>query len=241
MRIGLLICDHVTPELLPVSGDYEDMFRRLFSSYEDLELIAYDCVNGDVPSSPFECDGWITTGSRYSVNDDAGWIDDLQELIRSTGADGPRFVGVCFGHQLLARAFGGVVGPSATGWSVGVKEIELEPGAPFDSSSVGRLRVFNSNREQIISLPPGAEVIAWRNDTPVAMMLIGDSMLGIQGHPEIDMRYGRALIESRRGSVVPQDTADVALSTLSHGSDSEVLAAIIHRFLRGDRGAIDRE
>lgn len=233
LRVGLLLCDHVSPDLMAVSGDYEDMFRRLFSPYPEVDLIAYDSVNGEIPPSPSECDAWMTTGSRYSVNDDARWIRALEDLIRTIESDGRPFVGVCFGHQLLAKALGGRVALAETGWSVGVKEIQVRPGVEFVPSSVSSLRVFNSNQEQVVSTPDGADVIAWSEDCPVSMMTIADSLFGIQGHPEIDMDYGRALITSRRGTVVPQEVADLGLSTLAQGSDSEVTSDLILRFIAG--------
>lgn len=233
IRIGLLICDHVAPDLSTISGDYEDMFRRLFTPYPAVELVAYDSVIGQLPASPSECDAWMTTGSRHSVNDDAEWVRALEDQIRSIEAYGRPLVGICFGHQLIAKALGGQVAPASNGWSVGVKEIHVRPGVSFIPPTVRSLRVFNSNREQVVTPPDGADVIAWADDCPISMMTIGDTTLGIQGHPEIDMEYGRALIASRRGSVVPQDVADEGLSSLSQGSDAAVMSDLIVRFVKG--------
>lgn len=233
--MGLLLCDHVSPDLIAVSGDYDDMFHRLFSPYPGVELVAYDSVIGETPSSPSECDAWITTGSRHSVNDDAQWVRDLEDFVRTIESSRRPFVGICFGHQLLAKALGGEVASAETGWSVGVKEIRVRPGVEFIPSSVSSLRMFNSNREQVVSTPDGADVIAWSEPCPVSMMTLGDFMLGIQGHPEIDMDYGRALITSRRGKAVPQEVADEGLSSLDQGSDSAVVSDLILRFIASHR------
>ncbi len=80
MKIGLLVCDHVRPEFLEISGDYDDMFRRLFADREDVEVTAYDAINGELPADPSDADAWLTTGSRYSVNDDEPWIRDLERF-----------------------------------------------------------------------------------------------------------------------------------------------------------------
>ena len=128
MKIGLLVCDHVRGKFLDISGDHPDMFRRLFAGYPDVEIVPYDAINGELPADLYECDAWIATGSKYSVNDDYQWIRDLEDFVRRVASSSVPFVGVCFGHQLIASALGGSVVESERGWGVGVKEVEIAKG-----------------------------------------------------------------------------------------------------------------
>src|SRR5262245_43448587 len=107
MRIGLPVCDHVRAEFLGISGDYEDMFRRRFAEHPYVDIVAYDAIAGELPSSPDDADAWLTTGSRHSVNDDEKWIRDLEAFVLRVHDTGVPFVGICFGHQLIAKALGG--------------------------------------------------------------------------------------------------------------------------------------
>jgi GMP synthase (glutamine-hydrolysing) len=232
VRLGLLVCDHVSPELISVSGDYDTMFRLLFSGHPNIEIVAYDAVGGEMPASPGECDAWLTTGSRHSVNERAPWIDELEEFVRETARRGVPFVGICFGHQLLAKALGGDVGVSDHGWGVGIKKVEITPGLRFVPDGVAAFAVFNSHSEQIERLPAGAEVIGRSDHCPVSMMTVGGSMLGLQGHPEMDLAYGAALIESRRDNQVPEEVAVAALASLDSGTDNPLVAEMIVRFVR---------
>ena len=128
MKIGLLVFDHVSSDLVGIAGDYDAMFRRLFAGHPDVELLEYDVINGQIPSSPTECDGWLTTGSRHSVSDDFDWIHEMEGFTRQTATVGVPFVGVCFGHQLLAKSLGGQVGRSDKGWGLGVTTGDVVPG-----------------------------------------------------------------------------------------------------------------
>jgi GMP synthase (glutamine-hydrolysing) len=231
MRLGLLVCDHVRPEFVGISGDYPDMFRRLFEGRDDVELVVYDAINGEIPAGPTECDAWITTGSRHSVNDDEPWIRRLEGFVRDVAREQVPFVGICFGHQLIAKALGGSVVESDRGWGVGIKEVEIREDLGLGTS----YRLLNSHQDQVDRLPPGAEVLGWSEHCPISMIGVGDNIIGIQGHPEFETEYSRALMEARRGHLIPEDTAEAGLATLDAPPDSGRLAEWIVAFVRRPR------
>jgi GMP synthase-like glutamine amidotransferase len=234
VRIGLLVCDHVRPEFLDISGDYEDMFRRLFADYEDVEVVAYDAINGELPGDPSEADAWLTTGSRHSVNDEEEWIRQLERFVRDVADAAVPFVGICFGHQLIAKALGGSVVKSDRGWGVGVKEVELSEDLGWGDS----YRVLTSYEDQVEDLPAGAEILGWNDHCPVSVMGVGSTILGMQGHPEFESAYSQALMESRRGTLIPEATADAGLASLKDNTDGPELADWILEFV--SRSAVDQ-
>jgi GMP synthase-like glutamine amidotransferase len=224
MRLGLLVCDHVRPEFLEISGDYEDMFRRLFAGRVDVEVVSYDAIEGRLPSDPSECDAWLTTGSRHSVNDDAQWIRELEDFVRQVARTEVPFIGICFGHQLIAKALGGSVARSENGWGVGLQEVEVKGDLGLGDS----YRILTSYQDQVETLPPGGEILGWNEHCPVSMMAVG-KMIGIQGHPEFESAYSAALMEARRGTIIPEDTADAGIASLDQTSDSGRLGEWILR------------
>ena len=227
VKLGLLVCDHVRPEFLHVSGDYPDMFRGLFAGHPEVELVVYDVIGGELPSGPAECDAWITTGSRFSVNDDEPWIRQLEQFVRDVAKADVPFVGVCFGHQLIAKALGGTVVKSDRGWGVGAKEVKVRDDLGLGPSYT----VLTSHQDQIDSLPAGAEILGWNEHCPVSMLGVGETMIGIQGHPEFDPAYSKALMESRRGTLIPEATVEEGMSSLEDDIDGNRLVDwILHRF-----------
>jgi GMP synthase (glutamine-hydrolysing) len=232
MRIGLLVCDHVGPELRGISGDYEDMFRRMFADHDDVDIVAYDVIAGQLPSDPEECDAWLTTGSRHSVNDDEPWIRALEGFVREVAAADVPFIGICFGHQMLAKALGGSVVRSKQGWGVGVKEVDVLPELGLGES----YRVLTSHQDQVETIPPGGEILGWNEHCPVSMLRVGSKMLGIQGHPEFDPAYSRALMELRRGRAISELLVEEGLASLDQAPDSGRLADWIIGVIKSDAG-----
>jgi GMP synthase-like glutamine amidotransferase len=231
MKLGLLVCDHVRPEFLGISGDYDDMFRRLFADHEEVEVVVYDAIGGELPADPAECDAWMTTGSRHSVNDEEPWIRDLEDFVRETQTAEVPFIGICFGHQLIAKALGGSVVKSERGWGVGLKEVEVKEDLGLGSS----YRVLTSHQDQVETLPPGGEILGWNEHCPVSMLGVGPTILGIQGHPEFEAAYSSTLMESRRGHLISDETVDAGIASLEEEPESGRLAEWILRFVERAR------
>jgi GMP synthase-like glutamine amidotransferase len=57
------------------------------------------------------------------------WIDSLVAFVSSVSNNYPdiKIVGICFGHQIVARAFGGECVPNPKGWEVGVTRVPTSP------------------------------------------------------------------------------------------------------------------
>jgi GMP synthase (glutamine-hydrolysing) len=233
VRVGLLVCDHVRPEFRSVAGDYADMFAALLGP--EVELRAYDLPAGEEPASLAECSGWVTTGSRRSVYEDEPWIHRLAALTRGLHEGGHRLVGVCFGHQMIAHALGGRVARSGRGWGVGIKQVAVTRREPWMDPPATSFRVLNSHADQVETLPPGGRVLGGNDHCPVSLLAMDDHLLGIQGHPEFDPAYSRALMESRRGTLIPDRVVDEALAGLDAPPDRELLAGWIRSFLAGRR------
>ena len=224
MLVGLLECDHVDERFRAASeGDYLDLFGRLFgANVPELELRPYDVIGGELPASPDECDAWLCTGSRHSAYDDLPWIADLQAFIRAIAASDRPYVGICFGHQVLAQALGGRVERSTTGWGAGVR--------PVDVDGLGSLRLHFMHQDQVVELPPGGEVLGRAEHCEVAVLAVGDRMLGLQAHPEFTDSYSAALLADRELRIGVEATAE-ASATLGGPTDDGTAARWIGRFL----------
>jgi GMP synthase-like glutamine amidotransferase len=234
MKIGLLECDHVLERFRHIAGDYREMFAAMFARQApQITLRSFDVCNGEFPSSLDACDAYLATGSRFSAYDDIDWIHALKHFVRRIHEAKRPFVGVCFGHQILAEALGGKVTKAGAGWGVGVHNVEMmKPGTPElwmrpEQSSCG---LQYMHQDQVARLPEGAVVLGRSDHCPVAMFRAGDSMLGVQAHPEFMKAYSEALLLDRVERI-GEERVKAALASLSQPTDESVVAKWIVEFL----------
>jgi len=232
VRIGLLECDHVSERYAPIAGDYDDMFTAMVAEIDpDAEVVAYDARNGVLPSRPDECDGWLCTGSSASVYDGDPWIEALAAFVRDVHAARVPFVGICFGHQLIAHALGGRTERAAAGWGVGALAMEIITEAPWMTPPLPSVTLLYSHQDQVTELPPGGRVLASAPHCPVAMLALDDDVVGIQAHPEFGAPYLHALLEDRVDRIGEEGTK-AALASLAQPTDEQAVAQWIIAFVR---------
>ncbi len=232
MRIGILKCDTVAPELQPAFGDYPDMFRRLLGDgVARPEFRDYDLTAGGFPESLEECDAWLFTGSQWSAYDPDDWIARAHEVARELHRERRPTVGICFGHQLMARALGGRVERAEAGWGVGVHTARIVARRPWMAPARDALPLLVSHQDQVIEPPREATVLAGHTFCPYGMTQIGDHVLTLQGHPEFPVGYSRAVMDKRRKQIGEATFRD-GVASLEQPIEPRVAAAWIHRFLQ---------
>lgn len=120
--------------------------------------------------------------------DELPWLIDEKAAIRAFVADlGRPFLGICLGHQLLATALGGQVGPMAAP-EVGFTEVKLTAEGRADPVFAGfadRLDCFQWHGAEVSQPPEGAVVLAGNAMAPVQAMRWGRWAYGFQYHVEI--------------------------------------------------------
>jgi len=230
LRVGLLLCDHLDDDMAAIRGDYPTLYPERFVPV-GIELVIYEVTAGELPERTDECDGWITSGSRFSAYEDLPWIHALMDFQRRLVDDGRRQVGICFGHQVLAQALGGRV-ERASGWGVGVRSFEVVDSAPWMNPAQEEFGLLMSHQDQVVELPEGAELLATADYCPVGAYRVGNLAFCVQGHPEFVGELSAGLIEKRRDRI-GSDVADAALASLDEPIDSDVIARWIANFLGG--------
>lgn len=218
---GLLIVQTGTTQL---HGDYPAWFARALGR----ELPVLRAHQGERLSSGMERvrpQGLIVTGSPLSVTEQAPWMVQLGDDLLRVAARGTQVLGVCFGHQLLARAAGGEVVVNPKGREIGTVRVQLTSAARRDPlfawAGEGELEVQATHLDAVDPMPDGATLLASNENCAAQAFRLSETVAGVQFHPELWAEAMRDLVLSRRDQL------------LAEGRDPEALAAAVREVEAG--------
>lgn len=235
MIIGILQCDDVNQDLQVDHGNYQQMFSMLLRDLlPESQLPVYRVLEGEFPDKVEECDAYLITGSRHGVNDGMQWIDDLCEFVRELWSLRIPLIGVCFGHQLMARALGGTVRKAEQGWGLGLSFNQLHERREWMTPYQDHLDLLVSHQDQVTILPPQAQVLASSEFCPYYLVQYGDHFVSVQGHPEFTKGYSRDLLKMRE-EILPPARVRAALTSLSGETDGDLMMQWLVQFLQSAR------
>ena len=96
-----------------------------------------------------------------------------------------------------------------------------------------RLAVLQAHGDCVVSLPNGATLLGSSATAPVEMFALGEDVLAVQGHPELDAGAMLANI-APFARALSDDEKAAAKSSLRLETDHITLVGVVRAFLRGD-------
>ncbi|KAI9230054.1 MAG: glutamine amidotransferase-like protein class-I [Piptocephalis tieghemiana] len=244
LRVAVLVADIPLDPVKEAYGDYGHLFTSLldtalhtvFPDTHELTVESFDVrYNPTYPEDLKDFDGALITGSAADAYSDEPWILRLVQWCASVPKDF-RLIGICFGHQVIARALGATVERNPKGWEVGWTNITL---SPEGKRLLGRdnLRIHQMHRDQLVTMPKrdDGEVIQCLGSTPICPihgLFLPGQLLTIQGHPEFHAGIIEKLVEIRaaKGIFSPEFAKDI-LARNDQETDHVLFAESMIRFL----------
>ena len=177
----VLVLQHIACEH---PGIFRDFMRENNVLWDAVEL-----DEGEIIPDLASYDALISMGGPMDVwqTDEHPWIVQEKEAIHeAVRIRNMPFLGVCLGHQMLADAVGGSVGP-ATQPEVGMLNVDLTSSGsshPLTQNLPSTFTTLQWHGAEVKSLPDDATVLMSSPVCPVQSFAVGNSAIGIQFHIE---------------------------------------------------------
>ncbi len=155
---------------------YSNRFNELLGD----DIKKYKAMKHEFPEDP---EVVIISGSTSGIYEDEEWIDALVEKTREYIENDVPVLGLCFGHQVIAKAMGAEV-VQMDEYEIGYRPVELGESEIFEGLDSVEYP-FNTHQDKVIDLPDDLETIA---ETDVSVQGIQHSkkkVYGVQFHPEL--------------------------------------------------------
>lgn len=207
-------------------GNAAELIERWISpSFSEAKFTPiYIAIGEPLPESPAEYDGYILSGSEKGVYDETAWMEPLKEFLNLVKAQQIPVFGICFGHQIMAEAFGGKAEKSDAGFIVGVHEYE-EQGNSYTAHAM--------HQDQVVAVPEGATVVASASYCPVAALNYDFPARSVQFHPEFQKPLVEDAIEAFEGKILTDKEIEHARNTMQTGTvEPSLYADEIAEFFR---------
>ncbi|EEF29614.1 gamma-glutamyl peptidase 5 [Ricinus communis] len=234
-KFAVLLCAEDSEYVKKKYGGYFGVFVRMLGE-EGETWAVYKVANGEFPDDDEieTFDGFVITGSCNDAHGNDVWICKLLNLLKKLDSKKKKILGICFGHQILARALGGKTGRAVSGWDIGVTAIHFSSSSKLFSSQKTPLSIIECHRDEVRQLPPKAEVMAWSAKTGIEMFKFGDHIMGIQGHPEYTRDILLHLIDRllQRGLIMDSFADEIKENLDEQEPDREAWRKMCTNFLK---------
>ena len=227
-QIALIKTGSTLEEIKPRHGDFETWFAAGMGVADFLQV---DVFRHPALPALEKLAGIVVTGSPAMVSAREDWSERTAEWLRAAVHAGLPVLGVCYGHQLLAHALGGRVGPNPAGRQIGTVQAQL---VDFKNKDflLGHLPpsfpAQTSHSEAVLEIPPGAVRLATSPLDGNFALRFADRVWGLQFHPEFSAAVVSDYIRYRAGDLRKEGLDPEKL--LAAATETEAASTVLKKF-----------
>ena len=143
-------------------------------------------------------------------------------------------LGVCYGHQLMASAFGGISDYHPAGRESGTRKVRLTQAGhqdPLFSKLPTHFSAHLTDAQFVMQLPPNATVLAHNNHDAHQALRYGPRQWSVQFHPRVHPTSDACLdIERQKAALRDQgENPDALIDAIT---DTQAASSLLRHFLR---------
>lgn len=230
-KLLLLKAGSTFPDVAARLGDFDDWILEGLQLPRDAVEIREIWRDETPLPEPDRIAGAIMSGAHAMITDSQPWMRRTMAWLPRLIEAGVPYLGICFGHQMLAQALGGKVDYHPGGREIGCVPLHLLPAAaadPLFRDLPQRLPALAVHAQSVRELPPNAILLAGNDFEPHHAFRVGPAAWGIQFHPEFNCRRMDAYIHhlAQHLTAAGQDCSEIRARLC----DTHLAATLLPRF-----------
>lgn len=164
----------------------------------NLDIAIIDIQKEEPLPNPDKCLGIIVSGSHAMVTQELPWSVKIEKWIPSIIENNIPFLGICYGHQLLAKSMQGTSDYHPNGLEMGTVTIALNEHTKNDAifkNLPTHFDVHTIHSQTVLQLPTNAIALAFNTHDKHHAYRIGECAWGVQFHPEYNTSIMKSYIK----------------------------------------------
>lgn len=241
-RILVVKTGEALPSVKAEYGDFEDWIANGLGLPVDSLDVCSVFLGAKLPAVD-TVSGVVITGSPLMVTQRFDWSEAAASWLADVVAeDAAPVLGLCYGHQLLAHALGGEVGPNPMGREMGTVDVTFDAPVPHAASNrpaqeslpalfeKGVFAGHMSHVESVIRPPEGAEILARTALDPHSVLAFGPRQWGVQFHPEFDRAIMQGYVAARHEILLTEGLDPDAM--IAEAVETFPITRVLERFAK---------
>jgi GMP synthase (glutamine-hydrolysing) len=191
-------------------NDFDSWIAR-FIQNSHIKIKVIDILKGGRLPNIKNAKGFIISGSHCMVTDELPWSVKLEKYIDNISKTSVPLLGICYGHQLIAKAFGGISDFNVKGEEIGVVKIHKifnQAHDPLLKKFPNNFSAYETHYQSVVKLPIGAKILAKNKHDNHQAIRYKKNIWGIQFHPEFDQGIMKEYIFHQKETLL-QNKVDI--------------------------------
>lgn len=196
-------------DVIAVHGDFETLFGNQLATAlpSDIRLEVLNAPREPSLPPPDTLAGILITGSHSMVSNAEPWSERLKPWLQQALIANVPVLGVCYGHQLMASAFGGLSDYHPDGRESGTHTVQLTADGQADAllgQLPMRFHAHLTHAQSVLEKPECASVLANNAHDAHQALRYGPRQWSVQFHPEFTPAVMHAYLEHQTKALQQQ-------------------------------------